>query len=472
MSCTKKNMYQNHFYEIHKKNIHSQNGEDGIISALLQKLEIVDGWVCEFGAWDGKHLSNTFSLVEKGFKAIFIEANENNFKDLEKTSKLYPNIVPILAYVSSDIDNENSLDRILQRTKIPFDFAVLSVDIDSFDYQVWEAFIHYRPKIVIIEINSSVNPNDKDWIHGGNMQGTGFYPMLQLGKEKNYTFLMHTGNMVFIRNEDSHLFSIPENPITCFKRDFLSKPLLEDQHCNTHLLTFANKLYYPAVERLKVQARPFGFKSVHCVTNKDLQSNTAFWSRHSHFILNNTRGFGNWIWKPYIIQQRLRQLKEDEILVYLDAGCELNVYGLSRFLEYIAMVKSSPGIVTFELAHLEKTFTKKSLIQFLHAEELSNSEQLVGGIIIMRKCKYVVDIINMWYSIACENYHYIDDSKNEEIDPDFKEHRHDQSIFSLLCKLKGSTIIKDETWFDDWEKGKKFPILAMRNSQSKSQLKF
>jgi hypothetical protein len=465
-------MYQNQFYETYKKNIHSQNGEDGVICKMLQILGIVNGWVCEFGAWDGKHLSNTFSLVERGFNAVFIEANENSFKDLQKTSELFPNIIPILAYVSPDTENKDSLDRILQRTEIPFDFAVLSIDIDSFDYQVWESLVHYRPKIVIIEINSGIDPNDKDWIHGENMQGTGFYPMLQLGKEKNYTFLMHTGNMIFIRNEDSHLFSIPENPITCFRRDFLSTTILADTHCNTHLITFANKSYYPAVERLKIQSQPFGFKTVTCVTDKDLKSDVAFWAYNSRFILTHSRGFGYWIWKPYIIRQRLQNLQENEILVYLDAGCELNMYGLTRFSEYIEMAKSSPGIVTFQLAHLEKTFTKNSLMQFLDCEHFSDSKQLLGGIIIMRKCKHVVDIINMWYSLAWGNYHYIDDSKSIINDPEFREHRHDQSIFSLLCKLKGSTVIKDETWCDNWLNGKKFPILAMRNSQLKSQLEF
>lgn len=465
-------MYQNAFYENHKQNVYSQNGEDGVIAKMLQTLGIANGWVCEFGAWDGKHLSNTFSLVEKGFKAVYIEANPTSFLDLQKTSKLFPNIVPILAYVSPNVDSKDSLDHLLERTDIPFDFAVLSIDIDSFDYQVWKAFTMYRPRIVIIEINSSIDPNHQDWIHGDSMEGTGFYPMLQLGKNKNYKFLTHTGNMIFVRDEDSHLFSIPENPISCFRREFLRKPLLEDQSLTTHLITFANKQYYEAVTRLKTQSAGFEFKSFTCITDKDLKTNVAFWSQHSSFISKNKRGFGYWIWKPYIIQQQLKKLKENEILVYVDAGCELNGFGLPRFREYIDMVKSNPGLLTFELAHPEHYFTKHSLIQFLDAEEVCNSKQLLAGIIIMRKCKHVVNMINMWYHIACTNYDFIDDSKASFIHPKFLEHRHDQSIFSLLCKLNGSTIITDETWFEDWNQSKQFPILATRNSQVQSRLDF
>ena len=56
-------------------NVYSQNGEDGVINALLAIFRIRHGWVCEFGAWDGRYLSNTFNLVENGFSGVFIEGD-------------------------------------------------------------------------------------------------------------------------------------------------------------------------------------------------------------------------------------------------------------------------------------------------------------------------------------------------------------------------------------------------------------
>lgn len=41
----------------------------------------------EFGAWDGKHLSNTFALVEQGARAVYIEGDEGRFQDLLETAK-------------------------------------------------------------------------------------------------------------------------------------------------------------------------------------------------------------------------------------------------------------------------------------------------------------------------------------------------------------------------------------------------
>ncbi len=195
-------MYSNIFYNSFKKNIRSQNGEDGIIEELLKRLNIDNGWVCEFGAWNGKHLSNTFNLVEnKDFNAVFIEGDKNKYKDLLKTVKEFPKIVPIEAMVDHN-DSSNSLDNLLKQTEIPNDFDILSIDIDSYDYQVWKSLKVYKPKLVIIEINSSVKVNNDIHIHSpGKYQGTGFKPTYDLGLEKGYKFILHTGNMFFIRDD-------------------------------------------------------------------------------------------------------------------------------------------------------------------------------------------------------------------------------------------------------------------------------
>jgi len=195
------NLYSNLFYKRYAKDIYSQNGEDGIIEEILKRLNINNGWVCEFGAWDGIHLSNTFNLVKKGFNAVFIEGDSAKYKDLLTTVEKNTNIIPLNAYVDHN-NTENSLDNLLQKTTIPLDFDVLSIDIDSYDYQVWKSLTIYKPKMVIIEINSSVNTNDSSYIHDNDTYiGTGFRPTFDLGIEKGYTFVLHTGNMIFIRND-------------------------------------------------------------------------------------------------------------------------------------------------------------------------------------------------------------------------------------------------------------------------------
>lgn len=215
-------LYQNKFYQEYKKNIYSQNGEDGVIQELFNRLNIQDGWVCEFGAWDGVYLSNTFNLIKQGFNAVLIEGDANKYQDLLRTAESHNTIVPINSYVGYE---DNLLDDILEQTEIPKDFELLSIDIDSCDYYVWKAFQRYHPKLVVIEINSSVDPSNEDWIYTpGHPQyeTTAFKPMLNLGIEKGYTFVLHTGNMIFARNDIFHSLDIHyDQVLENFRSDFL-----------------------------------------------------------------------------------------------------------------------------------------------------------------------------------------------------------------------------------------------------------
>ena len=70
----------------YKKNNFSQNGEDGIIEEIINRLgKNSDKSFCEFGAWDGIYLSNCYNLLlNASFKGLLIEGNKNKFIDLKK----------------------------------------------------------------------------------------------------------------------------------------------------------------------------------------------------------------------------------------------------------------------------------------------------------------------------------------------------------------------------------------------------
>ncbi len=190
-------------------NIHSQNGEDGVINELLNRLNFSNNnfWCVEFGAWDGIHLSNTFALVERGWNAVYIEGDLNRYKDLLVTASKFKKIVPINSFVSKGGDM-NSLDEILSKTDIPADFDLLSIDIDSYDCDVWDSLKNYTPKIVVIEINSSIPPGIY-WRHSDKTPGNTFTATVALADDKGYTLVCHTGNLFFIRNDLVDTLKIP-----------------------------------------------------------------------------------------------------------------------------------------------------------------------------------------------------------------------------------------------------------------------
>ena len=187
----------------YQSDIYSQNGEDGVIAEILKRLNLFhdDNWCVEFGAWDGKHLSNTFALVEQNaFNAVYIEGEEKRFQDLLDTVKANPKIIPICAYVCREPTGENSLDRLLAGTPIPKEFDLLSIDIDSYDLDVWESLNNFSPKIVVIEINSSIPPGIV-WRHSTKLRGNTFSATCNVAQQKGYTLVCHTGNLIFVRND-------------------------------------------------------------------------------------------------------------------------------------------------------------------------------------------------------------------------------------------------------------------------------
>ena len=101
----------------------------------------------------------------------------------------------------------NLLDDILSETQIPKNFDILSIDVDGIDYAIWRDFTKYSPKIVVIEINSGLDPvllyGEKELTKEilTTRSGINFRTCYELAKNKNYSLVCHTGNMIFIHND-------------------------------------------------------------------------------------------------------------------------------------------------------------------------------------------------------------------------------------------------------------------------------
>lgn len=192
----------------YKQNIYSQHGEDGMINHLLSLLpnEILDKICVEFGAWDGKYLSNTYRFVENlNYTGFYIEGDEQKYQDLLKTADEIKRIIPINAYVGWEVTN--SLDYLLESNGLKNkNFDLLSIDVDGLDYKIWKNFLNYTPKIVIIETNSSLERNriftEEELTEELLIQrGVNYGTMNALAKEKGYTILAYTGNAIYLHND-------------------------------------------------------------------------------------------------------------------------------------------------------------------------------------------------------------------------------------------------------------------------------
>jgi hypothetical protein len=233
--------------QFRKHNEYSQNGEDGVIGEILRRLGIARGWFCEFGAWDGKYGSNCYALLRRGWQGVMIEGDPARCKALHRLAARHSGqLVAIEAFVSADPRSPQCLDNLLAKTPIPRDFVLLSVDIDGRDYHVWSTLERYRPLIVIIEIDSSTPPGVERIGDGSVM--TSFTSMLKLGVAKGYRLAAHTGNMIFVRDDQVAALGLPESeltrPETLFVNDWIEP---------TRLRTWERKLRYLTPQRAWVK---------------------------------------------------------------------------------------------------------------------------------------------------------------------------------------------------------------------------
>ena len=224
--------------------------------------------------------------------------------------------------------------------------------------------------------------------------------------------------------------------------------------------------HHSAVDRVCSEAEQIKkFDKIIGYTEKNLINDKKFWNKHGNFIIKNKRGYGYWLWKSYLIKKTMKEMNDNDILVYVDAGCTINLNGRKRLLEYFDIVNNSKfGILSFSLDFFEKKWCKMDIINYYEAHYLLETKQLLAGIFILKKCNHTINLIKEWYNGCCK-YNLVDDSPSNSInDSSFIENRHDQSIFSILRKKIGSEVIDDETYFyPEWDiRGHNFPFWATR----------
>ncbi len=240
------------------------------------------------------------------------------------------------------------------------------------------------------------------------------------------------------------------------------------------LITFGDggNNFKEASGRLAKQANKFKiFDSIEIFDFSKIDE--SYWTALDQSILENKKGVGLWSWKPFIINSELNKLNDRDILIYIDAGCELNIHGIKKLNEYIEYVDRN-GYLLFHLQNKNKAWTK------FHAsfndEEFLEKNQLVGGILFFQKNQLIIDFVNYWLDICLRNKSELlkDPQPCEQQRPEFIAHRHDQSCLSLAAHIYKLKSAPDETDFPRWVLGRKYPILALRNisAQAKSPYHF
>lgn len=258
-----------------------------------------------------------------------------------------------------------------------------------------------------------------------------------------------------------------------------------------HLITFySDRRYRKAAYRLKKQAQESKLFSSVIVWNPKLILAKAPGDYENlmklrHLISPSVKGYGLWFWKPVIIEQTLRSLPQKSILIYLDAGCYLNLTNsssIARFHKYLRLTIEH-GSLAMQLNDLEfgipdlseNVWTSRFVMDGLGVrQDLRTTNQIQAGIQFLKSDSRNIEFVSKWRTHCEENdFSYLIGSKSHAT-INLTSHRYDQSIFSCLYKMENRFTLPDETYFDpDWiSKGKDYPIWAMRNRDGISPFEF
>jgi hypothetical protein len=195
-------------------------------------------------------------------------------------------------------------------------------------------------------------------------------------------------------------------------------------------INYSNGRYIKAQEICSKTAKSAGFDEVISYSIDKIDKD--FYEKNKH-ILNQPRGAGYWLWKPYFINKTLESINDGDLLVYSDSGSyyEKSVNTLIDLIQ-----KEESGVLSFELHGLiEKAYTKKDtfVLMGLDSEKYTDTSQREATYIWLIKNDFTVSLIKEYLEYA-QDERIITDLYCDGNYDDFKDHRHDQSIWSLLCK--------------------------------------
>jgi hypothetical protein len=186
------------------RNITSQNGEDGLLEEIFNRLGEQNRWCLEVGAWDGKHLSNTCTFWrDRGWSAVLIECNDESFAGLKDATRDFPKVHAL--HRRGTASGNNSLDSLLQEANAPREIDLVSIDVDGNDYHVFDSLKVFTPRVIVVEHNPTIPP-EVDVVQKPDSRarfGASAGALSALARRKGYELAANTWcNCIFVRAAD------------------------------------------------------------------------------------------------------------------------------------------------------------------------------------------------------------------------------------------------------------------------------
>jgi len=208
-----------------------------------------------------------------------------------------------------------------------------------------------------------------------------------------------------------------------------------------YLVNFATPNFYWSQKRLNESGLKYGIDEVRSY-NKEMIKKTSLYKKNK-WILDQKRGGGYWLWKPYIILDTMEKINEGDVIFYSDSAIEI----VNNLDVLIPLCKSQKGILLFGIDNINKIWTKKDCFVLMEcdSEKYWNAKQVHASFQVYMKNKKSVKFLKE-YLYYCKNKNIISDLPNicgKENLPGFKENRHDQSVLTNLAVKYNIHLFRD-----------------------------
>jgi hypothetical protein len=207
-------------------------------------------------------------------------------------------------------------------------------------------------------------------------------------------------------------------------------------------VNYATENFFPAQRfSSKMAVKLGGFDRV--IENSPATLGAEFKSVHSA-ILSEARGAGYWLWKPYCILTALYQVNDGDLVMYADSA--------SHFIRpadplFALPTLTGQDVIPFSLDLPEAHWTKRDAFFLMDCDRqgFEQKPQRLASFILARKSSHSIAFFQDYLNY-CSDPRILTDIQNMcdlPNYPGFQDHRHDQSVFSLLSKKLGLSAFRD-----------------------------
>src|SRR6266446_4066509 len=193
----------------HAHQIFSQNGEDGMIAEICRRIRAPARRFVEIGVGNGLE-NNTTWLLAQGWRGWWLDGDTAATSSIRSTFQ--KEIGGGILTIGQALVTTENIEALLGELQVPQDFDVPSLDVDRNTYWLWAAMHNYRPRIAVIEHNSSFPPG-VDWKveyrpetrwNGTSYFGASLTALEMLGRKMGYAQVGYNFigvNAIFVREE-------------------------------------------------------------------------------------------------------------------------------------------------------------------------------------------------------------------------------------------------------------------------------